>query len=131
MSIHFFTSTNPDQRFQPGCTNEMVQFFRGEAVVENDAVAAELDGLIARGRIPEIRRVDIGTKAEELAQAEAKALALRHVLNQLNAGGIPDEALRENGLASKAVVGVTTTAGLPQGKNGIGQVASKAASKEE
>ena len=66
MPVHLFTSTNPDQRFQPSSTNEMVQFFNGEAAVEDDAIATELDTLIARGRIPEITRVDIGTKLEKL-----------------------------------------------------------------
>lgn len=127
MAIHLFTSTNPDQRFQPSSSNEMVQFFNGEAAVEDDAIATELDTLIARGRIPEITRVNIGTKLEELEKAEAKAKALRHVLAQLNAGGMPDEALGRGGVNSGAVVGVTTTSGVPQGKESIGDVSAKMA----
>ena len=127
MPIHLFTSTNPDQRFQPSSTNEMVQFFKGEAAVEDDVVAAELDSLIARGRMPEITRVNIGTKLEELEQAEAKAAALRHVLAQLNAGGMPDEALGRGGIRSGATVGVTTTGGVPQGKESVGDINVKMA----
>jgi hypothetical protein len=122
MPIHLFTSSNPNQRFQPGCAADMIQFFNGEAVVESDEVAAELDSLIARGRIPEIARLKIGDKEAELAAAEAKAASLRHVLAQLNAGGMPDEALGRGGINSGAVVGVTTTGGVPQGKESIGDV---------
>ena len=127
MPVHLFTSTNPDQRFQPSSSNEMVQFFNGEAAVEDDTIATELDGLIARGRIPEITRVNIGTKIEELEKAEAKAAALRHVLAQLNAGGMPDEALNRGGIRSGATVGVTTTGGVPQSKESVGDVSAKMA----
>ena len=131
MPVHLFTSTNPDQRFQPSSSNEMVQFFNGEAAVEDDIIAAELDGLIARGRIPEITRVNIGTKIEELEKAQAKADALRHVLAQLNAGGMPDEALNRGGIRSGATVGVTTTGGVPQGKESVGDVSAKMAEPKQ
>ncbi len=116
MPLHLFTSSNPDQRFQPGCAAEMTKFFGGEALVEDDAVAAELDSLIAKGRIPEIKRLNIGDKVAELEAAEAKAAGLRHVLANLQGGGVPSAHER---LMSAPVVGVTTTAGMPQASESV------------
>jgi len=128
MPIHLFTSSNPNQRFQPGCAADMIQFFNGEAVVESDEVAAELDSLIARGRIPEIARLKIGDKEAELAAAEAKAASLRHVLAQIQAGGTPDGSGAK--FASGASAGITTTAGVPQVQESIsGQAVASSKAK--
>ena len=100
--MHVFTSATPDMQFQPGCTNEMVRFFNGEAIIEDDAVAAELDSLIAKGKMPEVQRLDMSKEEDQVKALEAKLAAKKERIAALQQGeGI-----------SKAVVGTTTTSNM-------------------
>ena len=115
MSTHIFTSASPDQQFQPSCINEMVRFFNGEAVIENDAVAAELDSLIAAGKVPEIQRLDISKEADQVAALEAKVQAKKERLAALQSGeGI-----------SRAVIGGTTTSNVVRKQEPLKQEQAK------
>ena len=96
--LHLFQSAYENQRFQPGCSTETVQFFNHEAVVENEAVAVELDKLIAKGAIPHIKRIMVEDVAKEAARQEANYKA-----------AIAKLAAVSNGAGN---VGMTTTINL-------------------
>jgi len=100
--MHVFTSATSDMQFQPSCSNEMVRFFNGEAIIENDAIAAELDGLIAKGKLPEVQRLDLSKEADQVAILESKLAAKKERILALQQG-------QEN---SRAITGVTTTANV-------------------
>lgn len=83
MALHMYYSAFENQRFQPGCSTDMVQFFNHEAYIEDDAVAAELDKLIEKGAVPHIRRIqstelekEVERQAENLKALKAKAAAM-------------------------------------------------------
>lgn len=74
--LHGFHSAYANQVFQPGCSDEMVQFYEHEAWVEDDKVAAEIDLLIKKGRIPHISRISVVELEEATARAKANLEAL-------------------------------------------------------
>lgn len=74
--LHGFHSAYANQVFQPGCSDEMVQFYEHEAWVEDDKVAAEIDLLIKKGRIPHISRISAVDLQEAAARAKANLEAL-------------------------------------------------------
>lgn len=95
MALHGFYSAYANQRFQPGTSPDMVQFFNHEAWIEDDAVAFELDGMIKKGAVPHISRIN----ADDLSAAAEKAAA-------------EAEAFRRKAALAKAatvVTGTTTT----------------------
>lgn len=105
MPLHVFKSSLARMSFQPGCSNKMIDFVNHEAVIEDAAVAAELDLLISQGRLESIRRVTAADKQEEVEQLEAQLAALRAAktaLQEADAG------------PGKTTVGVISTAEMTQ-----------------
>lgn len=105
MPLHGFHSAYENQRFQPGSSQDMVQFFDHEAWIEDDAVAAELDKMIAKGAVPHIRRIEASTIEAEAEKAEANLTALR-----AKALAAKNAAIANSNAG--ASVGITTTSNL-------------------
>lgn len=89
MPLNVFKSSLVRMSFQPGCSNHMVNFVNHEATVEDEAVAAEMDLLISKGKLEGIRRVTAEDKQAEMEQLEAQLANLRAAqvaLQQADAG---------------------------------------------